>query len=690
MPNPTSQPMSEKETQIRRRLLACSSCQQRKVKCDRKSPCAACVKSGTHCVAPSGPRRRRPRFPERELLNRLRQFEELLRRHKIDFTALHPSVTLPSVTAGLVSSTDDGNDEPGQPSPPEVDDDGNDHLLFGPCPPAGDLPALHSEQSQVFRMWQIYLENVSPLLRVTHSPTLQARIIDAASQGERINPAFEALVLSICCMSIMSLSDDKCRSLFGSSRRELLESYQPACRQALRRCRFWRCENLDALVASYLYLVSVRPQSDPRSIAPAISTVLRTAQRMGLHDESINSGYDALEAEMRRRLWWSLVVFDQRICEMTEYGTTTLIPTWDCKRPANASDFEMQSGSIVSSAVHGRPTEALFVVVLSEMADSIRHSSFHLDFVNPALKALAHPKSEKNNLHRMQGHSTFMSLEKDIEGRYLARCDLNQPLHFMTVWTARGYMARHRLLEHYSRHAINPSQQTETQRLTALAHAVKMLECDTKLRTSRLTQGFLWLVDFCVPILAYFYILHHLRRRPAETQSDEAWRVMSENWEARAALRAIMPRSEAKGAFSIFSRLVLEAWGAYENTHREKKEMMTPPLLVSDIRDRLQQKNQMMGQGQMDNGRHVNSAGVVDVNIMNIDTNNSNKSSLLAAQEDFALISGSSGGGGDGGQDPSESYRGESSDLAGNVLIDIDMDDFWTTMDWSLMHAQGW
>lgn len=72
------------------RVLACVLCQQRKVKCDRRFPCANCVKASAQCVpATLVPRQRRRRVPERELLERLRRYESLLRQNKIDFEPLH-------------------------------------------------------------------------------------------------------------------------------------------------------------------------------------------------------------------------------------------------------------------------------------------------------------------------------------------------------------------------------------------------------------------------------------------------------------------------------------------------------------------------------------------------------------------------------------------------------------------------
>lgn len=86
---PTSQTKSQ-------RTLACVNCQQRKVKCDREFPCANCLKQHTQCVPATQTRPRKRRFPERELLTRLRKYEDLLRQNNVRFDPLHKS----SGTAG--------------------------------------------------------------------------------------------------------------------------------------------------------------------------------------------------------------------------------------------------------------------------------------------------------------------------------------------------------------------------------------------------------------------------------------------------------------------------------------------------------------------------------------------------------------------------------------------------------------
>lgn len=132
----------------------------------------------------------------------------------------------------------------------------NDHLLFGSQNGNIDLSTLHPDPVQIFRLWQVYLDNINPLLKVTHTPTLQPRIIEAVSNVATISPALEALLFSIYCMAV-SLIEDDCQAIFGSSKEDLLTRFQFGCQQALLNCGFLRTNDRDCLTALFLYLVSL-------------------------------------------------------------------------------------------------------------------------------------------------------------------------------------------------------------------------------------------------------------------------------------------------------------------------------------------------------------------------------------------------------------------------------------------------
>lgn len=128
-------------------------------------------------------------------------------------------------------------------------------FLFGSPRVMLDLSASHPTQIQIFRLWQIYVDNVNPLIQVSHAPSLQPRIIDAASNLNDISPTLEALMFSIYCISVRSLADDECNALFGSPKKPLLAGYQVACQQALLKCKIVRCNDTNGLTALFLYLV---------------------------------------------------------------------------------------------------------------------------------------------------------------------------------------------------------------------------------------------------------------------------------------------------------------------------------------------------------------------------------------------------------------------------------------------------
>lgn len=72
------------------RGTSCVLCQQRKVRCDKNKPCSNCVKAGVDCrvVPPAPPRRRKKRLQERDLIDRLKKYEDLLRDNNVKFDGI--------------------------------------------------------------------------------------------------------------------------------------------------------------------------------------------------------------------------------------------------------------------------------------------------------------------------------------------------------------------------------------------------------------------------------------------------------------------------------------------------------------------------------------------------------------------------------------------------------------------------
>lgn len=372
---------------------------------------------------------------------------------------------------------------------------------------------------------------------------------------------------------------------------------------------------------------------------------------MNIHDESSYARYDALEAEMRRRLWWSLTLFDHRICELSDYKDTSLVPTWDCRPPRNVNDLDLRPQMKTWPEIHEKPSEALFAVVRGELADFVRHSAFHINFINPSLNAIARPKATRYG-YTVEGDD-FVTFEKLIEDKYLCFCDPDNPVHFMTIWITRGMLARYRLLQYYSRQSTSSAQPMDEQRKAAISCALSMLECDTKLRTNPLTKGFLWLVDMHIPALAFNHILSGLRNRPDEDYAEKAWETMSDNYEAR----AVLPSTDQHGSLVLWIQMVLHIWEIREKLLRRqnKQQPLETPRIVTSMRDKLRQ---MSSKGEQPSS----SSNVGEPR--------------LYMPTDLECFTGLGFGG----------YP----DISGQPLMDVDSEQFWTAIDWTQVNTQGW
>ena len=377
---------------------------------------------------------------------------------------------------------------------------------------------------------------------------------------------------------------------------------------------------------------------------------------MGIHSESALAKCTAVEAEMRRRLWWSLILFDTRISEIANSKIATLDPTWDCKIPLNVNDSDLRPEMKGPPAIQGKSTEALFAVVRSELGDFIRHTLFHLDFTSPALKPIA---KHLQNTPAPEG-GELVKLEEMIEDQYLKSCDQENPIHFMTIWTTRAYLAKCRLLEHHSRYSSSPARRTEAQRDTATSYALRMLECDTKIMTSSLTKGFLWLNHVHFPFPAYIQIVQDLRRRPINDQARQAWEVMSDNYEAWFNSQS----SDDSPFFQIFSKIVLQAWDACEAASRET---LITPRIVSFIRHTLAQIARHARNTDTERPNLINGRGLDDFPMpMPIDFGNQSLPYSMGMQDGYAGMR-------------SEIY----SDIPGQASLDA--------VDWTAFGGQpGW
>ncbi|KAM5349773.1 hypothetical protein ACJ41O_006278 [Fusarium nematophilum] len=161
----------------------------------------------------------------------------------------------------------------------------------------------------------------------------------------------------------MSLSEKECWRDLGCSRKDAFRRFTSGLRAALLDTRFLTSQNLTSLQALTLYVMSIQEQSDPGTIWILSGVCVRMAEKMGLHKDSELLGLAPFETEMRRRLWWQIVMLDIRATRASGLGTSLLPRRINCKMPTNLDDADLQPGATQPFQNSNRPTEMIICLL---------------------------------------------------------------------------------------------------------------------------------------------------------------------------------------------------------------------------------------------------------------------------------------------------------------------------------------
>lgn len=276
---------------------SCLRCHERKVRCDKGSPCNKCVRLGVPCQYP-GPRRGKRRPPKTtvtDVVTRLEQLERSIttlgrpgpsqQNTSPDIESRPPALkennasTICTLTEARPSQhgilVNDGSyiDEPllsrvlekekelqsaiGSPSIdntaprrfPPLKIDGiitNPHLI------SMDLKALQPDQWQLTTLWHTFVSRVDPVVKVIHLPTTITRIFAAISRPESQKPDVHCLLFAIFFGATTARCSDEPEN---EQLRVDLRRYQQGLELAMHHSNFLDYPTLTSLQAMAIYLV---------------------------------------------------------------------------------------------------------------------------------------------------------------------------------------------------------------------------------------------------------------------------------------------------------------------------------------------------------------------------------------------------------------------------------------------------
>lgn len=108
----------------------------------------------------------------------------------------------------------------------------------------------------ILRLWQTFLDNVDPLIKLFHTPSVQRRLLEVSDNLEKVPKNLEVLMFGIYATATASLNREECQGLFGEDKDVVLTRFQSGARQALQNAYYLRSSDMVVLQGFGLYLVT--------------------------------------------------------------------------------------------------------------------------------------------------------------------------------------------------------------------------------------------------------------------------------------------------------------------------------------------------------------------------------------------------------------------------------------------------
>ncbi|TGJ87904.1 hypothetical protein E0Z10_g801 [Xylaria hypoxylon] len=436
----------------------------------------------------------------------------------------------------------------------------------------GNVEDYRPSPAHAFRLWQTFLEKVNPLTKVIHVPSVQSKLVEATTDPGSIPKNVEALLFSIYVMGVAALDERECQQQLGCAKEEAYQRFSTGCRIALMRIGILKTYDLVVLQALVLYFFSLAGRVDRHASWILNGVTVRVAQKMGLHRDGELLGLPPFETEMRRRIWWQIILIDTVYALMSGLGQSLLPRSWDTKQPNNIHDADLYPTMTTLQPRNG-PTDMIYCLVCYEMAKMMMDTP-NLEAVilsNEAGFADMAPDEEVE-----KARQRIYELDQCIGNILDQYCDPSMgPIHELAAETRHLLIAKCKGLW---------GTEIRNNRDNLFKISVASLEADLTLYHKTKSQGhFFWfmLTQFQVEMLVY--TTGQLSERTTGSLVERAWVVVEEHYRFHQELITLSHKTHL-----ALGMLVVRAWKIRETLLRETTgSVPTTPEYIATLRTML-------------------------------------------------------------------------------------------------------
>ncbi|KAJ8132353.1 hypothetical protein O1611_g1268 [Lasiodiplodia mahajangana] len=368
--------------------------------------------------------------------------------------------------------------------------------------------------SQVSYIWEIFVENIDPFIKVLHVPSISKAIKEAKGKFSQMARGMEALMFAISLAAVTSLREDEVEENFGEDRQTLLARLRLGTEQALSRAGVLNTTDISTVQAFIIYLEIVKQNDGQRATWTLAGLLIRIAFGMGLHrDGSHFSNVSVFDAEIRRRVWYHICLLDWHVgdCQVFNVGITEKL--FDTKQPSNLNDADITPNMASLPEPQNRYTDCTFCIVRCKMWHFARG-------FRPSI-SIEPSSNEANAAHQLELLTEIRkSMAKDLE-QYLKPAE--NSLHLLIQSVVALELSRYDQVIHVANN-FQPSRKEHRPHkpfalsMTSLDHIFHLAEQPS-------TSQWGWYLYSCIQWHTMSTILVGLSTSPWGPVSEMAWNL---------------------------------------------------------------------------------------------------------------------------------------------------------------------
>jgi hypothetical protein len=305
---------------------------------------------------------------------------------------------------------------------------------------------------------------------------------------------------------------------FGTSKNALNLKFRHGLELALAKADFLNAPTLTLVQAFVNFLMLLRRHDSPKFVWMMTGLAIRMAQAIGLQrDGSHFPNLSPYEVEMRRRVWWALVMVDIRASEDQGSEYTIGSESFDTKLPLNINDEDISPDTTETPVGREALTDMSMPLVSFEMATVIR-------------KIFApRPQGDAPSLEEQDAY--LRKLFSKFEKNYLQYSDEGTIAYWVGMITTRLVISKLTLFVYLpTLFATTSDGFSEEIRNKLLVNALEVAEYNHSLNAEPEARRWRWVYQVYTHWNVIIYLLIEVARRPWSPLVERCWIALHSNW----------------------------------------------------------------------------------------------------------------------------------------------------------------